>query len=58
MNRLEQRARELGLQQLHLDTATNQPDALAFYRALGYAEAGTASDPQWTWTLQYFTKSL
>lgn len=58
MSGLETRARELGFQELHLDTATNQPEALAFYRALGYGEAGTETHPDWTWTLQYFTKSL
>lgn len=58
MNGLEARARALGFQELHLDTATNQPDALAFYRALDYTEVGTGSDPNWTWTLQYFTKKL
>ncbi len=58
MNGLEDRARDLGFGQLHLDTATNQPDAVAFYRALGYADAGTESNPDWAWTLQYFTKTL
>lgn len=55
---LEARARGLGFELLHLDTATNQPDAVAFYRALGYSEAGTETEPTWTWTLQYFTKRL
>jgi ribosomal protein S18 acetylase RimI-like enzyme len=58
MNRLEGRARDLGFQRLHLDTATNQPDAVAFYRALGYMDAGTESKPSWGWTLQHFTKQL
>lgn len=58
MHGLETRARELRFQELHLDTATNQPDALAFYRALGYADAGTETHPDWSWTLQYFTKRL
>lgn len=58
MNGLDVRARDLGLQRLHLDTATNQPAAVAFYRALGYTPAGTESNPGWTWTLQYFTKAL
>ena len=55
---LEGRARDLGFQLLHLDTATNQPDAIAFYQALGYTPAGTESHPDWAWTLQYFTKTL
>jgi ribosomal protein S18 acetylase RimI-like enzyme len=58
MNGLEGRARDLGFQRLHLDTATNQPDAVAFYRALGYMDAGTETKPSWAWTLQYFTKQL
>lgn len=58
MNGLEARARALGFRELHLETATNQPDAVAFYRALGYIEGATESNPKWTWTLQYFTKSL
>jgi ribosomal protein S18 acetylase RimI-like enzyme len=58
MNALEDRARDLGYRELHLDTATNQPEALAFYRALGYSEDGTESNPRWSWTLQYFSKPL
>ncbi len=58
MNALEAGASELGIEELHLDTATNQPEAVAFYRALGYTEAGTESHPDWSWTLQYFTKTL
>lgn len=58
MDGLEARARELGFDELHLNTATNQPEAVAFYRALGYTEAGTETRPGWSWTLQYFTKTL
>ena len=58
MDGLEDRARDLGYRELHLDTATNQPAALAFYRALGYSEDGTESNPAWSWTLQYFIKAL
>lgn len=58
MGGLEARARDLGFQRFHLDTATNQPAAIAFYKALGYTLAGTESNPDWAWTLQYFTKSL
>jgi len=58
MTALEARARELGFERVHLDTATNQPEAIAFYRALGYSDAGIETRPEWTWTLQYFTKQL
>jgi N-acetylglutamate synthase-like GNAT family acetyltransferase len=58
MSSLEDRARQLGIGRLHLDTATNQPEAVAFYRALGYEEVGTESRPDWTWTLIYFGKDL
>src|SRR5438045_1230718 len=55
---LEDRAQALGYLELHLDTATNQPEAVAFYRALGYVEIGRESRPDWAWTLVYFTKHL
>jgi ribosomal protein S18 acetylase RimI-like enzyme len=58
MRELEKRAVELGLSELHLDTADNQPDALAFYRALGYQETGRETQPGWSWTLVYFAKHL
>jgi ribosomal protein S18 acetylase RimI-like enzyme len=58
MRELETRAVALGLSSLHLDTADNQPDALAFYRALGYQETGRETQPDWSWTLVYFVKQL
>jgi ribosomal protein S18 acetylase RimI-like enzyme len=58
MRELEKRALALGLSELHLDTADNQPDALAFYRALGYQETGRETHPGWSWTLVYFVKRL
>ncbi len=58
MAALEQRAAELGYAQMFLDTAENQPEALAFYRALGYRESGRATQPGWIWTLVYFVKDL
>jgi Acetyltransferases len=58
MGGLEARARDMGFERLHLDTATNQPEAIAFYKGLGYTPAGTESNPNWSWTLQYFTRSL
>jgi ribosomal protein S18 acetylase RimI-like enzyme len=56
MDALEERARSLGLCEMTLDTATNQPESMAFYRALGYVEVGRESHPEWSWTLVYFRK--
>jgi ribosomal protein S18 acetylase RimI-like enzyme len=58
MRELETRAVALGLSWLYLDTADNQPDAVAFYRALGYQETGRETHPDWSWTLVYFVKQL
>jgi ribosomal protein S18 acetylase RimI-like enzyme len=58
MSALEDSARRRGFRQLHLDTATNQPEAVAFYRCLGYEEVGRETRPDWTWTLVYFVKDL
>ena len=58
MTALEQRAGELGMRELHLDTATNQPEAMVFYRSLGYAEVGREHRPSWSWTLVYYAKRL
>jgi ribosomal protein S18 acetylase RimI-like enzyme len=55
---LADRAVALGLRQLHLDTATNQPEAMAFYRSLGYRETHREHQPGWTWTLVYYVKTL
>ena len=57
MAALEKRANELGLPEMHLDTATNQPEAIAFYRSLGYREIGREHQPSWSWTLVYFAKT-
>jgi ribosomal protein S18 acetylase RimI-like enzyme len=58
MSELERRAASRGLRTLHLDTATNQPEAMAFYRGLGYREAGRERQPGWNWTLVYYVKTL
>jgi hypothetical protein len=55
---LESRPRECGLTAMFLDTATNQPEAMAFYRALGYREIGWQTRPDWSWTLVYSVKPL
>jgi ribosomal protein S18 acetylase RimI-like enzyme len=58
MAELEQRAVRSGLRSVRLDTATNQPEAMAFYQTLGYREVGREHQPGWTWTLVYYTKTL
>jgi ribosomal protein S18 acetylase RimI-like enzyme len=58
MARIEERAFELGYGAITLDTATNQPEAVAFYEGLGYRELRRESRREWTWTLVYFEKVL
>jgi ribosomal protein S18 acetylase RimI-like enzyme len=58
MSELETRAVAAGFEEAHLDTASNQPEAIAFYRALGYEEVGTESQPGWDWDLVFFLKRL
>jgi GNAT superfamily N-acetyltransferase len=58
MSELEQRAARSGLRSMRLDTATNQPEAMAFYQGLGYREVGRECQPGWTWTLVYYAKTL
>ena len=58
MTRLESDAAELGYQQAWLDTAANQPEAMAFYTSIGYREVGRETRPDWDWTLLYYLKDL
>ena len=58
MTHLELRAALAGLHQMHLDTAVNQPEAMAFYQSLGYREVGRERRPGWSWTLVYYVKTL
>lgn len=58
MAELERRASGHGLRAMRLDTATNQPEAMAFYQSLGYREIGRECQPGWTWTLVYYAKTL
>jgi len=55
---IEARASAAGFAVAFLDTATNQPEAVGFYRGLGYAEVGRETRPEWSWTLVYFAKRL
>jgi len=58
MAELERRAVRVSLRSAFLDTATNQPEAMAFYQGLGYREVGRERQPDWTWTLVYYLKEL
>jgi ribosomal protein S18 acetylase RimI-like enzyme len=58
MAELERRAAGDGLIRMRLDTATNQPAAMAFYRGLGYREVRREHQPGWTWTLVHYAKTL
>jgi len=58
MTRLEADAAALGYQHARLDTAANQPEAVAFYTGIGYREIGRETQPDWDWTLVYFIKDL
>lgn len=58
MDELERRAAALGHREVVLDTATNQPEAVAFYSGLGYEETHREHRPEWTWTLVHFRKAL
>lgn len=58
MDAVEARARELGFTEAFLDTSTDQPEAMDFYRALGNQEVGRETRPSWHWTLVYFQKAL
>ncbi len=58
MQSLEAAAAARGLRELHLDTASNQPEAVAFYGALGYERTGTETRPEWSWTLVFFRRVI
>ena len=58
MEDLGGRAAKAGFAEVHLNTATNQPEAVAFYRSLGYLETGRETRADWTWTLVYFRKAI
>ena len=55
---LEHRARQAGVHTLRLTTATNQPEAMAFFRSLAYEQAGRERQTGWSWTLVHFSKAI
>jgi ribosomal protein S18 acetylase RimI-like enzyme len=58
LRRLEADALAHGYREAWLDTATNQPEAMAFYSSTGYHEIGRETRPEWNWTLVYYLKHL
>lgn len=58
MSGLEDGARRRGLSDLLLDVGDHQPEALAFYRALGWSETWRESGPEWHWQTVWFHRSL
>lgn len=58
MEALEAEARRRGLTDLLLDVGDHQPEALAFYRALGWSETWREAGPDWHWQTVWFHRSL
>lgn len=58
MRGLEEQAHMASFRRAHLDTADNQPEALAFYQGLGYTEVRRETQPDWNWTLVFFEMAL
>ncbi|MGW0230373.1 GNAT family N-acetyltransferase [Actinopolymorpha singaporensis] len=58
MAAVETEAAQRGFTEAWLDTATNMPEAMAFYEGVGYAEVGRESRSEWQWTLVYYLKKL
>ncbi|MEO6597050.1 MAG: GNAT family N-acetyltransferase [Planctomycetota bacterium] len=58
MKAIEAAAASGGVRRMVLETADNQPEALAFYESIGYERTGTESRPEWTWTLVWFARAL
>lgn len=58
MDGLESAARRRGLTDLLLDVGDHQPEALAFYRALGWSETWREAGPEWHWQTVWFHRSL
>ncbi len=58
MEHIEAGARRRGLTDLLLDVGDHQPEALAFYRALGWSETWREAGPEWHWQTVWFHRSL
>jgi ribosomal protein S18 acetylase RimI-like enzyme len=58
MSAIETAAAASGARRMVLETAQNQPEAIAFYESIGYHQTGTESRPEWTWTLVWFARDL
>jgi ribosomal protein S18 acetylase RimI-like enzyme len=58
MEGLEHRGGAAGFEESYLATADNQPEAIAFYAALGYRELERETRPEWWWTLVHMAKDL
>ncbi|SFH11497.1 Acetyltransferase (GNAT) family protein [Actinopolymorpha cephalotaxi] len=58
MDAVETEAARRGFTETWLDTATNMPEAMAFYEGIGYIEIGRETRPEWQWTLVYYLKKL
>ncbi|WP_139983163.1 GNAT family N-acetyltransferase [Nocardioides litoris] len=58
MAALESAARRQGLTDLVLDVGDHQPEALGFYRALGWSESWRESSTEWHWQTVWFHRSL
>lgn len=58
MSALEGDAAAHGFSEAWLETATNQPEAMAFYEGLGYRQAGTEWRSTWNWSLVSYRKEL
>lgn len=58
MRVIEESAAAAGVRRIVLETAQNQPEAIAFYESIGYHQTGTESCPEWMWTLVWFAREL
>lgn len=55
---LEATARRAGMTDLLLEVGDHQPEALAFYRTLGWSETWREAGPEWQWETVWHHRSL